>query len=110
METRLLDRIDDEHSERRADAGDPVDEFDMDEGAVAGAVGEGSCIDEEEEAEGELLLCEHHFGDLVPVRELGAYQCAGGVNACVAHGGVVKPFGLGPAEEAVVGDVHCDME
>lgn len=37
----------------------------------------------------------------------GAYQCAGGVDACVADGGVIEPFWLGEAEEAVAGDVHC---
>jgi hypothetical protein len=33
---------------------------------------------------------------------IGAYQCAGDVNATVADGGVIEPFWLGEAEEAVV--------
>jgi hypothetical protein len=36
----------------------------------------------------------------------GTYQSAGGVDACVADGGVVQPFGLGEPEEPVAGDVH----
>ena len=44
------------------------------------------------------------------------YQGAGGVDTCVAHGGVVEPFRLREAEQAVVRDVHgvgmlgCDGE
>ena len=58
MKTRLLNRIDNEHSERGADTGNPVDELDVHEGAVAGAVGESGGVDEEEETQGELLPCE----------------------------------------------------
>ena len=50
----LLNRIDDQHAQCRADAGDPVDELDMDIGAVAGAFRKGGGIYEEEEAEREL--------------------------------------------------------
>lgn len=35
-----------------------------------------------------------------------AYQCAGGVDPCVADCRVVKPFRLWEAEESVAGDVH----
>lgn len=38
---------------------------------------------------------------------MAAYQGARRVDAGAADGGVVKPFRLGPAEEAVFGDVHC---
>ena len=107
MKTRLLDRIDNEHSQRGADAGDPVDEFDVHEGAVTSAVGESGGVDEKEETQGELLPCEWLCCLMVVVMvTMGAYQCAGGVHACVAHGGVVKPFGLGPAKKTVVRDVH----
>lgn len=43
----------------------------------------------------------------VEVRLWGvAYQRAGGVDTCVADGGVIEPFGLGEPEEPVAGDVH----
>lgn len=35
-----------------------------------------------------------------------AYQRAGGVDTCVADGGVIEPFWLGEPEEPVAGDVH----
>lgn len=38
---------------------------------------------------------------------IGAYQGAGDVDATVSDGGVIQPFGLGEAEEIVVGNVHC---
>lgn len=51
---RLLDRVDHQHPQRGADAGDPVDELDVHVGAIARAVREGRGVDEEEESEGEL--------------------------------------------------------
>jgi hypothetical protein len=53
-QARLLDRVDDEHAERGADDGDPVDEGDVFEGAIEGRVRVGGGVDEDEEAEGEL--------------------------------------------------------
>lgn len=54
LQTGLFDRVDDEHSKRRANAGDPVDELDVDERSVTRAVREGGRINQEEEAQGEL--------------------------------------------------------
>lgn len=54
IQPRLLDRVDDHHAQRRADAGDPVNELDMDLGAISRAVGKGGSVDEEEESEREL--------------------------------------------------------
>lgn len=50
----FLNRVDHEHSQRRTYSWNPIDEFDMDIRAVLRAVGEGSGVDEEEKAEGEL--------------------------------------------------------
>lgn len=50
----LLDRVDYQHPQRRADPRDPVDEADVHGRAVFGAVRERCGVDEEEEAEGEL--------------------------------------------------------
>ena len=49
--------VDHEHAKRGADEGDPVDEGDVDGGAVEGGVREDAGVDEEEEAEGELWVC-----------------------------------------------------
>lgn len=53
-EPRLLDRVDDEHAERRADAGDPVHELDVHVRPVLGRVRVRGRVDEEEEPQGEL--------------------------------------------------------
>jgi len=45
---------------------------------------------------GTALVCEG------AVRVDRTYQCAGDVDAAVADGGVIEPFWLGEAEEAVV--------
>lgn len=45
VQPRLLNRIDHQHTQRGANAGDPIDEFDVHVGAVAGAVREGGYID-----------------------------------------------------------------
>lgn len=55
LQPRLLNRVDHQHPERRADAGNPVDELDVNFGPVAGAVRECGRIDKKEESEGELL-------------------------------------------------------
>lgn len=41
-------------------------------------------------------------------RDVGryTYQRAGGVDTCVADGGVIEPFRLGEPKEPVAGDVH----
>lgn len=54
LQPRLLDRVDHQHAQRRADPRDPVDELHMDVGAVARAVREGRGVNEEEESEREL--------------------------------------------------------
>lgn len=43
---------------------------------------------------------------MVVERALRTHQCAGDVDAAIADSGVVKPFWLGEAEEAVIRDVH----
>lgn len=53
-EPRLVDGVDHQHAERGAYTWDPVDEVNVDVGAVEGGFGEGGRVDEEEEAKGEL--------------------------------------------------------
>lgn len=95
-------------------------------GAVAFTVREGGDVDEEEESCGKLyvwqigasqpyLVCDSDvhastmqgsFATLLEVMVGVAYQCAGGVDACVAESRVIEPFWLGEAEESVAWDVH----
>lgn len=51
---RLVDRVDDEHAQRGADARDPVDEGNMDIRTIECRLGIGGSVDEEVEPEGEL--------------------------------------------------------
>lgn len=55
-EARLVDAVDDEHAQRGEDAGDPVDEVHVEFAAVERGVGEGCCVDEGEEGDGELCV------------------------------------------------------
>ena len=61
LQPRLLNRVDHQHAQRRADPRDPVDEFHMDVRAVARAVREGRRVDEEEESERELAFIHFHI-------------------------------------------------
>ncbi len=54
-EARLLDRVDHQHAQRRADAGDPVDELDVHVRTIPGRVRVRGGVNEEEEAQGELV-------------------------------------------------------
>ena len=44
-----------DHAEGREDAGDPIDEGEVEDGAVEGGFGVAGGIDEDEEGDGELL-------------------------------------------------------
>lgn len=50
----LVDRVDYQHTQRGEDARDPVDKVHVEVGAVQGRVGEDSCINQDEERDGEL--------------------------------------------------------
>ncbi len=54
-EARLLDRVDHQHAQRRADAGDPVDKLDVHVRAIPGRVRVRGGVNEEKEAQGELV-------------------------------------------------------
>lgn len=50
----LLDRVDNQHTRCREDEGQPVNEVDMDVGAIEGRMGPDCSVKEDEECEGEL--------------------------------------------------------
>jgi len=50
----LVYAVDDDHAECREDAGDPIDEGEVEDGAVEGGFGVAGGIDEDEEGDGEL--------------------------------------------------------
>jgi hypothetical protein len=45
----LVYAVDDDHAKGREDAGDPVDEGEVEDGAVEGGLGVAGCVDEDEE-------------------------------------------------------------
>jgi hypothetical protein len=50
----LVYAVDDDHAEGREDAGDPIDEGEVEDGAVEGGFGVAGGIDKDEEGDGEL--------------------------------------------------------